>query len=172
VFEEGETAQVLGEINKIDRNFRVDEFTKHIETTVAPVIIEVTSDLQQQLIARPTWRVMSTRSRTGVRICASASLRSISPNARRQASASSLAFLSCATARCTSLTLSMCPVSIAPVSPHCILHAPRLIVHNAQLAAARMMEQGPVLIFTFYTQQIICVRDASGAIKEGGEVCF
>jgi hypothetical protein len=41
VFEEGEAAQVLHEINKVDRTFRLDEFVKHVEGTVAPVITEV-----------------------------------------------------------------------------------------------------------------------------------
>lgn len=32
------------------------------------------------------------------------------------------------------------------------------------------MEQGPVLIITFQTQQIMCVRDGSGNVVEGDPV--
>lgn len=31
----------------------------------------------------------------------------------------------------------------------------------------KMMEQGPVLIITFQAQQIQCIRDANGVVKEG-----
>ncbi len=31
----------------------------------------------------------------------------------------------------------------------------------------KMMEQGPVLVITFSTQQILCVRDGKGAVVEG-----
>lgn len=34
----------------------------------------------------------------------------------------------------------------------------------------KMMEQGPVLIITFQTQQIMCVRDAKGNVVEGDPV--
>lgn len=34
------------------------------------------------------------------------------------------------------------------------------------------MEQGPVLIITFQTQQIMSVRDAKGKVVEGDPVCF
>lgn len=31
----------------------------------------------------------------------------------------------------------------------------------------KMMEQGPVLLIMFHTQQIVCIRDKDGAIIEG-----
>ncbi len=31
----------------------------------------------------------------------------------------------------------------------------------------KMMEQGPVLVITFTSQQILCVRDAKGQVVEG-----
>jgi len=34
------------------------------------------------------------------------------------------------------------------------------------------MENGPVLIITFQTQQIMVVRDSKGAIVEGDPVCY
>lgn len=34
------------------------------------------------------------------------------------------------------------------------------------------MDQGPVLIITFQTQQIMSVRDAKGKVVEGDPVCF
>ena len=36
----------------------------------------------------------------------------------------------------------------------------------------KMMEQGPVLIITFQTQQIMVVRDSKGAVVEGDPVSF
>ncbi|KAI7697269.1 hypothetical protein SSS_08104 [Sarcoptes scabiei] len=38
---------------------------------------------------------------------------------------------------------------------------------NVDLEMGKMMEQGPVLIITFQTQQIMCVRDAKGNVVEG-----
>jgi predicted lipid-binding transport protein (Tim44 family) len=34
---------------------------------------------------------------------------------------------------------------------------------------AKMMDENPLLIMSFVAQQINCVRDATGAITEGGE---
>lgn len=42
-----------------------------------------------------------------------------------------------------------------------------LDIENVDLAMGKVMEQGPVLIITFQTQQIMCVRDRAGAIVEG-----
>uniref|UniRef100_A0A182YEY2 Mitochondrial import inner membrane translocase subunit TIM44 n=1 Tax=Anopheles stephensi TaxID=30069 RepID=A0A182YEY2_ANOST len=42
-----------------------------------------------------------------------------------------------------------------------------LDIENVDLAMGKVMEQGPVLIVTFQTQQIMCVRDAKGTVIEG-----
>ncbi|OQV15373.1 Mitochondrial import inner membrane translocase subunit TIM44 [Hypsibius exemplaris] len=42
-----------------------------------------------------------------------------------------------------------------------------LDVNNIDLVAAKMMEQGPVLVITFQSQAIMCVRDKAGKIVEG-----
>ncbi|XP_053677859.1 mitochondrial import inner membrane translocase subunit TIM44 isoform X2 [Anopheles nili] len=42
-----------------------------------------------------------------------------------------------------------------------------LDIENVDLAMGKVMDQGPVLIVTFQTQQIMCVRDAKGAVIEG-----
>lgn len=42
-----------------------------------------------------------------------------------------------------------------------------LDVDSVDLAMGKLMEQGPVLIITFTAQQIMCVKDASGAVVEG-----
>ena len=42
-----------------------------------------------------------------------------------------------------------------------------LDIDNLDLAMGKMMEQGPVLVLTFSTQQILCVRDSKGAVVEG-----
>ena len=39
-----------------------------------------------------------------------------------------------------------------------------------QVAMAKVMEQGPVLVLTFMVQQIMILRDAVGNIIEDGEV--
>lgn len=40
-------------------------------------------------------------------------------------------------------------------------------IDNVDLAMGKVMEQGPVLIITFQSQQIMCVRDAKHAVVEG-----
>ncbi|KAL7061901.1 hypothetical protein AAHC03_01204 [Spirometra sp. Aus1] len=42
-----------------------------------------------------------------------------------------------------------------------------LDVHNIDVHMGKMMDQGPVLIITFQAQQISCVRDSLGQVKEG-----
>ena len=42
-----------------------------------------------------------------------------------------------------------------------------LDIDNLDLAMGKMMEQGPVLVITFNTQQIMCVRDSKNAVVEG-----
>lgn len=42
-----------------------------------------------------------------------------------------------------------------------------LDIENVELAMGKVMEQGPVLIITFQTQQIMCVRDSKGTVTEG-----
>ncbi|XP_040173504.1 mitochondrial import inner membrane translocase subunit TIM44 [Anopheles arabiensis] len=49
----------------------------------------------------------------------------------------------------------------------CRLDSKILDIENVDLAMGKVMEQGPVLIVTFQTQQIMCVRDGKGAVIEG-----
>lgn len=42
-----------------------------------------------------------------------------------------------------------------------------LDIENVDLAMGKVMEQGPVLIITFQTQQIMCVRNAKNEVVEG-----
>lgn len=42
-----------------------------------------------------------------------------------------------------------------------------LDIENVELVMGKVMEQGPVLIITFQTQQIMCVRDAKNVVVEG-----
>ncbi|CAL8068892.1 unnamed protein product [Calicophoron daubneyi] len=42
-----------------------------------------------------------------------------------------------------------------------------LDIHNVDIQMGKMMEQGPVLVITFQAQQINCIRDHSGAVREG-----
>lgn len=42
-----------------------------------------------------------------------------------------------------------------------------LDIENVDLAMGKVMEQGPVLIITFQTQQIMCVRDSKNLVIEG-----
>lgn len=45
-----------------------------------------------------------------------------------------------------------------------------LDIRSVDLLLAKMMDENPLLIMSFMSQQTNCVRDATGAIKEGGEV--
>ncbi|KAA0186530.1 Mitochondrial import inner membrane translocase subunit TIM44 [Fasciolopsis buskii] len=38
---------------------------------------------------------------------------------------------------------------------------------NSQIQMGKMMEQGPVLVITFQAQQINCIRDKTGTVREG-----
>lgn len=42
-----------------------------------------------------------------------------------------------------------------------------LDIENVDLVMGKVMEQGPVLIITFQSQQILCVRDKAGLVVEG-----
>ncbi|TPP57680.1 Mitochondrial import inner membrane translocase subunit TIM44 [Fasciola gigantica] len=42
-----------------------------------------------------------------------------------------------------------------------------LDVHNVDIQMGKMMEQGPVLVITFQAQQINCIRDKTGTVREG-----
>lgn len=44
-----------------------------------------------------------------------------------------------------------------------------LDIDGLDLAMGKMMEQGPVLVITFNSQQILCVKDKSGKVIEGSE---
>jgi len=44
-----------------------------------------------------------------------------------------------------------------------------LDIDNLDLAMGKMMEQGPVLVITFNSQQILAVKDSSGKVIEGSE---
>jgi len=44
-----------------------------------------------------------------------------------------------------------------------------LDIDNLDLAMGKMMEQGPVLVITFNSQQILCVKDKTGKVIEGSD---
>jgi len=44
-----------------------------------------------------------------------------------------------------------------------------LDIDSLDLAMGKMMEQGPVLVITFNSQQLMCVRDRTGKVVEGSE---
>lgn len=44
-----------------------------------------------------------------------------------------------------------------------------LDIDSLDLAMGKMMEQGPVLVITFNSQQILCVKDRDGKVVEGSE---
>merc|ERR1719516_614146 len=49
------------------------------------------------------------------------------------------------------------------------LHSQVLDIDSINLMMGKMMEQGPVLILTFNSQQIVCVRNKEGKVVEGSE---
>lgn len=48
-----------------------------------------------------------------------------------------------------------------------VLDSKVLDIDSVDLAMGKMMEQGPVLVITFNSQQIMCVRDREGKVVEG-----
>ena len=55
-----------------------------------------------------------------------------------------------------------------------VLDSKVLDIDSLDLAMGKMMEQGPVLVITFNSQQILCVKDREGKVVEGSEdkVCL
>ena len=49
----------------------------------------------------------------------------------------------------------------------CYFDSTILDIENIDLAMGKMMEQGPVLVITFTSQQILCVRDTKNEVVEG-----
>jgi len=49
------------------------------------------------------------------------------------------------------------------------LHSQVLDIDSINLMMGKMMEQGPVLILTFNSQQVMCVKDRDGKVVEGSE---
>jgi len=50
-----------------------------------------------------------------------------------------------------------------------VLDSKVLDIDSLDLAMGKMMEQGPVLVITFNSQQILCVKDREGKVVEGSE---
>jgi len=50
-----------------------------------------------------------------------------------------------------------------------VLDSRVLDIDNIDLAMGKIMEQGPVLVITFISQQIMCVRDGTGKVVEGSD---
>ena len=50
------------------------------------------------------------------------------------------------------------------------LHVVVNVYFPHQVAAGKMMDQGPVLVITFTSQQIMVVRDMKGTVVEGDPV--
>ena len=50
-----------------------------------------------------------------------------------------------------------------------VLHSRVLDIDSLDLVMGKMMEQGPVLVITFNSQQVMCVKDRAGKVVEGSE---
>lgn len=50
-----------------------------------------------------------------------------------------------------------------------LMHSQVLDIDSINLFTGKMMEQGPVLVLTFNSQQVICVKDREGKVIEGSE---
>ena len=42
-------------------------------------------------------------------------------------------------------------------------------IDSLDLITGKMMEQGPVLVISFNSQQVMCVKDKQGKVMEGSE---
>jgi len=50
-----------------------------------------------------------------------------------------------------------------------VIHSRVLDIDSLDLYTGKMMEQGPVLVITFNSQQVMCVKDKQGKVQEGSE---
>jgi len=50
-----------------------------------------------------------------------------------------------------------------------VIHSRVLDIDSLDLYTGKMMEQGPVLVITFNSQQVMCVKDKQGKVMEGSE---
>lgn len=124
VFEEGEMAQTMAEIARVDPSFEKEKFMFHCEKTVIPAVLEAYMAADKKTLR--DW--------------------------------------------CSEGCFSFLSARIDDREAQGLKFDSKILdIRNVELLLAKIMDGNPVLIMSFMAQQLNCVRDSTGAIKEGGE---
>ena len=78
--------------------------------------------------------------------------------------------VSCKVSRCYEAPFNLLATPIRNAKTLGLTISSRVLdIDSLDLAMGKMMEQGPVLVITFNSQQILCVKDKDGKVVEGSE---
>ena len=140
VFKNSELSATLTEIVKIDPTFEREAFLKECETDIIPNVLEAMTRGDLEILE--DWWVH--RFFPGI--------------------------LSHEVSRCYEAPFNLLATPIRNAKTLGLTIASRVLdIDSLDLAMGKMMEQGPVLVITFNSQQILCVKDKDGKVVEGSE---
>ena len=142
MFSRTELSETLTEICKMDPNFEKEQFLKDCEQDIIPNILEaiVRGDLE----ILEDW-------------CYEAPFNVLATPLRQ--------------AKQMGYQLHSQVLGIISTTNFCCFHHCDYLadIDSINLMMGKMMEQGPVLILTFNSQQVMCVKDRDGKVVEGSE---
>ena len=156
LFTRSELSEVLTEITKMDPNFCKEQFLKDCERDIIPNVLEAmirgNLEILQDWCYEAPFNVLATpiRQAQQERILRYFILDEavIAQNTIRAYKAR--------------FTINVVSFQMGYMFDSCVLD-----IDHLDLVMGKMMEQGPVLVITFTSQQILCVRDKSGKVVEG-----
>ena len=143
VFTRTELSETLTEICKMDPNFEKEQFLKDCEQDIIPNILEAI--VRGELEVLEDW-------------CYEAPFNVLATPLRQ---AKQMGYV------LTSQVLG----NFAPKNLFCyqLYNLYLADIDSINLHTGKMMEQGPVLVLTFNSQQVMCVKDREGKVVEGSE---
>ena len=146
VFTRTELSETLTEICKMDPNFEKEQFLKDCEQDIIPNILEaiVRGDLEilEDWCYEAPFNILATPLRQVKQMGYQMHSQVLGKNCTKHKS-TSLSFVS--------------------------FHPHLADIDSINLFTGKMMEQGPVLVLTFNSQQVSCVKDREGKVIEGSE---
>ena len=139
VFKNSELSATLTEIVKIDPTFEREKFLKECESDIIPNVLEAITRGDLEILE--DWWVNLTFCHGYIVL-----------------------------ARCYEAPFNVLATPIRQAKTMGLVISSRVLdIDSLDLAMGKMMEQGPVLVITFNSQQILCVKDRDGKVVEGSE---
>ena len=139
VFKSTELSATLTEIVKIDPTFERESFLKECESDIIPNVLEAITRGDLEILE--DWWVEETSCCFFIMI-----------------------------PRCYEAPFNVLATPIRQAKSMGLVISSRVLdIDSLDLAMGKMMEQGPVLVITFNSQQILCVKDRDGKVVEGSE---